>query len=102
MAPYVELELKLMTDANGTSAIMNNDWPYFVLLYVEEYVRAILQIELNGAVIKPWWYEFESNIQQVFRPYKITTQQLIEKYANETLRVSGCIKDWPKNIRYKV
>jgi hypothetical protein len=91
-----------MTEANGTNAIIEKEWPYFVWLYVEEYVRSLMKIELIGVAIQPWWYELEANVFRIFRPYNVTIPQLIQKYAVETLRLSGCVKHWHASEKYTV
>lgn len=97
LSDFVTLELELMVKANGTDAVMSREWPFLVFVYVEYYVRSLMKIELNGEFIQPWWQTMESAVLDTFQPYNMSSTKLIQKYANELLRLSSCGSGWPNN-----
>ncbi len=95
LSHFVSLELKQMESANGTKSILTSNWPYFVFLYTEYYVRSLMKIELYGEEAPAWWQTMEASVLNTFQPYGITVSQLMQKYASEILRMSSCANGWP-------
>ncbi len=99
---YVRNELELME--NQGRSIINDHWPYFVFIYVEEYVRILLKIELNGDPVEPWWLDMEKNAGKILAEFapNATIDDVISKYAKELLYISGCAEKWPARMNYTV